>query len=160
MIIDTERFGTIELDDVQVIEFPLGLPGFEELTRFIIMETEESRPIYWLQSTENAYVCLPVVIPFEFMEDYYVEVRDFDLEELTIDDERDLLILNVVVIPEDLKLMTANLAAPIIINTRLGRGKQIIVDAKEMPVRFPIFERIMHKLKGGEQDAGTIQKEG
>lgn len=159
MYIETDRFGRIDLQNSKVIQFPLGLPGFEELKQFIIVEVDESKPLLWLQSTENRHVCLPVIIPFEFMDDYYIEIHDAELNDLQIEDKDDLLLMSVVVVPEDLSKMTANLAAPIVINARLGLGKQIIVDAKDMPVRFPIYDLIMQKLKGGSSDAGAVAEE-
>jgi flagellar assembly factor FliW len=159
MQIETQRFGTIELKDEKIIHFPVGLPGFEDIHEFILLEVEESRPLFWLQSTSNMYIALPVIIPFEILDDYYFQVRDQELEELHIEDQNDLLILCVVVIPEDIQNMTANLAAPIIVNTKPGIGKQIIIDAKETPVRFPIYELIMQKLKGGGQNAGVVEEE-
>ena len=51
MLIDTDRFGTFDTKDSKLIEFPLGLPGFEELHYFIILEVGQTKPIYWLQST-------------------------------------------------------------------------------------------------------------
>ena len=160
MVIDTERFGEVEISDEKVIKFPLGLPGFEELKKFVILEMNESKPLYWLQSATNKHISLPVIIPFEFIDEYIIDIRDYELSEIMIEDAKDLFILNVVVIPSDIKEMTTNLAAPIIINAAKGLGKQIIIDAKEMPIRFPIYDLIMTKLKGGEADAGTIEEEG
>jgi len=133
----------------------------EDLHKFIILEINETKPIYWLQSTENARIALPVIISFEIIEDYNIDIRENELEELRVESENDLLIMNVVVIPDDIKKMTVNLAAPIIINAKLGYGKQIIIDAKELPVRMPVYEAVMKSLvKGGEADAGTVEENG
>lgn len=156
MTIETERFGTFELKNQKRIEFPHGLPGLEDLTEFIIIQLNETRPIYWLQSTENKYVALPVIIPFEVLEDYYVQIRDNELEELRVESQNDLIIMNVVVIPEDISRMTANLAAPVVINAKYGIGKQIIIDAQELPVRFPVYDAVMQAAKGGLADAGAL----
>jgi flagellar assembly factor FliW len=158
MFIQTERFGDFELKDSKVIDFPLGIPGFEELHKFIILEIGETRPMYWLQSTENKYIALPVIIPFEYVEDYYIEIRDNEMQDLNIESKNDLLIMNVVVIPKDMTKMTVNLAAPIIINAKLGIGKQIIIDAADLPIRYPIYDAIMKSLIGGSQDAGTLKE--
>ncbi|MEL7608387.1 MAG: flagellar assembly protein FliW [Bacillota bacterium] len=160
MFIETERFGNFDLKDGRIIHFPLGIPGFEELHLFIILEISESRPLYWLQSVENKYIALPVIIPFDFVDDYYIDVRENELMELKIEDKNDLLVMNVVVIPEKIQNMTVNLASPIIINAREGLGKQIIVDAKELPVRYPIYTAIMERMKGGASNAGSIEKNG
>lgn len=161
MLIDTDRFGTFDTKDSKLIEFPQGLPGFEDLHYFIILEVGQTKPIYWLQSTENKFIALPVILTFEILDDYYIDIRDNELEELHVESQNDLLIMNVVVIPEAISKMTVNLAAPIVINAVRGVGKQIIVDAKTMPIRMPVYEAIMNKIaKGGQDDAGAVEKNG
>lgn len=161
MLIETDRFGSFDTKDSKLIEFPQGLPGFEELKQFIILEVPQSKPIYWLQSTENKYIALPVILSFEIMDDYYIDIRENELEELEVESQNDLLVMNVVVIPEKVEDMTINLAAPIIINAVRGMGKQIIIDARTMPIRWPAYEAIMRSLdKGGKQDAGVVEENG
>lgn len=160
MLIDTDRFGTFDTKESKIIKFPLGLPGFEDLFKFIILEVNNTKPIFWLQSTENKFIALPVIISFEILEDYNIDVRENELDELNIDSKNDLLIMNVVVIPSDLKEMTVNLAAPILINAKRGIGKQIIIDANELPIRFPVYEAVMKSLEGGEKNAGSVKKSG
>ena len=161
MLIDTDRFGTFDTKDSKLIEFPQGLPGFEDLHNFIILEVGQTKPIYWLQSTEDKYIALPVILTFEILDDYYIDIRDNELEELFVESQNDLLIMNVVVIPDPIEKMTVNLAAPIVINAVKGIGKQIIVDAKTMPIRMPIYEAIMKNIaKEGENNAGAVEKNG
>ncbi len=156
MYIETERFGSFKMDKSKSVHLPAGLPGFEDLRTFIIIKNEETQPLYWLQSTENKYIALPVVVPFELVDDYTIQIRDDELRELKVECQDDLLITNVVVIPEDITQMTVNLAAPIVINAKLGTGKQIIIDSKEMPMRFPIYDALMTFLKEGNKHAGTV----
>ncbi|MFA5675339.1 MAG: flagellar assembly protein FliW [Christensenellales bacterium] len=161
MLIETDRFGSFDTKDSKLIDFPQGLPGFEELRQFIILEVPQTKPVYWLQSTENKYIALPVILSFEIMDDYYIDIRENELEELQVESQNDLLVMNVVVIPDKIEDMTVNLAAPIIINAVRGVGKQIIIDAKTMPIRWPVYEAIMKSLdKGGEQDAGVVEENG
>jgi len=155
MLIET-RFGTSETNESKIITFPSGLPGFEDLHRFIIVETGNTKPIYWLQSAENKYIALPVVVSFAIINDYNIDIRENELEDLCVENENDLLILNVVVIPDDVTKMTVNLAAPVIINAKKGIGKQIIIDAAELPLRFPVYEAIRNSLKGDEKNAGAV----
>lgn len=162
MIIDTDKFGTFDTKDSKIIDFPLGIPGFEHLHKFIILEIGDTKPIYWLQSTEDKHISLPTIISFEIIDDYNIDIRDNDLDDLYVQSKNDLLIMNVVVIPTDIKAMTVNLAAPIIINAKRGIGKQIIIDAMELPIRFPIYEAILTSLtkKGGETNAGVVTENG
>ena len=154
MLIET-RFGTSETNDNKIISFPSGLPGFEELHQFIIIEVSNTKPIYWLQSTENEHIALPVIISFAILSDYNINIRENELEDLHVENKNDLLVLNVVVIPEDIRNMTVNLAAPVVINAKRGIGKQIIIDAAELPLRYPIYEAIKESAKGGSKDAGA-----
>ncbi|MDD5018156.1 MAG: flagellar assembly protein FliW [Eubacteriales bacterium] len=156
MLIDTDRFGSFDTKDSKIIEFPLGIPGFEDLRKFIILEVGDTKPVYWLQSTENKYIALPVIISFEILDNYNIDVRENELEELYVESKNDLLIINVVVIPSEVEKMTVNLAAPIIINAKRGIGKQIIIDAKELPIRFPVYDAVMKSINGGEKNAGSI----
>jgi flagellar assembly factor FliW len=54
--------------------------------------------------------------------------------------------------------MTANLAAPIIINTITGKAKQIVLSGSDYNVRTPIFPEICKVIAGeeGDADAGTV----
>ncbi len=149
------RFGTTETNENKIINFPSGLPGFEDLHQFIIIEAGNTKPIYWLQSAENKHIALPLIISFAILNDYNINIRENELEDLYVESENDLLILNVVVIPEDITKMTVNLAAPVVINAKRGIGKQIIIDAAELPLRYPIYEAIQESLRGGSKDAGT-----
>ena len=156
MIIETDKFGSFDTKDSKIIDFPAGLPGFEDLKKFIILEIKDTKPIYWLQSTEDCHVSLPVIITFEIFDDYNLDIRDNDLAELQFESKNDLLIMNVVVIPEEIEKMTVNLAAPIIINAKHGIAKQIIIDATDLPIRYPVYEALMKSLEGGDKDAGVI----
>lgn len=159
MIIDTDRFGSFDTKDSKLIEFPAGIPGFEDLHHFIILEIGQTKPIYWLQSTENKYIALPVILTFEVLDDYYIDIRENELEDLFVESQNDLLVMNVVVIPDQVEEMTVNLAAPIVINTKRGIGKQIIIDAQALSIRWPVYEAIMKSLlKEEEHDAGTVQE--
>jgi flagellar assembly factor FliW len=158
MLVETERFGSFEMDEEKRIKFPEGIPGFEDMRFFVIIRNEQTYPVYWLQSLESKYVALPVMVVFGVVEDYMVQLRDDDLQTLSVKSQDDLLVMNVVVIPEDVTQMTANLAAPIIVNAREGLGKQVIIDVNELPMRYPIYEAVLATLKGGSADAGVVSE--
>ncbi len=161
MVIDSAHFGTVEVDNEKIIVFEKGLPGFEEIKRFAIISVQQTRPFLWLQSLEQSSVALPLIDPFEVLDSYSIDVADEDITELNLDRQEDLLVFNVAVIPENLSLMTANLAAPILINVRRGIGRQVVIDTKDYRVREPIFDQVCKMLdidpKGGATNAGAEQ---
>jgi flagellar assembly factor FliW len=160
MILDTQRFGSFDTKENKLIDFPWGLPGFEDLHKFIILEVSNTWPVYWLQSAENKYIALPVVVSFEILEDYNIYIKENELQGLYVESKNDLLILNVAVIPDDMRNMTINLAAPVVINVKHGIGKQIIIDAKELPMKFPGYEVVMKRAKEGKKNAGAVSENG
>ena len=51
MRIQTAVFGELEICQDRIIFFKEGLPGFEELKRFVLIILEQTRPFLWLQAS-------------------------------------------------------------------------------------------------------------
>lgn len=137
----TKHFGEIQVDDRDVLVFPDGLPGFEEHTQFTLLGKEEApTPFFWLQSMENMDLALVVVDPFSIYEDYTVDVADEEIEVLQISDPDHVMTLCVVVIPEDVKQMRANLKAPLLINLLNNVGKQVMQQNDSLPIRYFLLQ--------------------
>ncbi len=159
MQIDTVRFGQVEVDEKKIITFRDGLPGLEEYKQFATLRFEDGNPILWLQCVTAPDICLPVLDSFATVPDYAFNISDADVEELEINGPEDLHVMSVIVIPDDIQQMTMNLAAPLIINTRLGIAKQIILGGGDYIVRFPIFAYVCRMIKEGDADAGSVQED-
>jgi len=149
MILDTIILGEIEVSDEKIIHFGKGLPGFEELHNFVLLNPEKMYPILFLQSVENSKIALPVINPFNVNKDYSPSVYDADLEELKITDAEDVILLNVMVVPADKKKMTVNMVAPIIINIKKLLGKQVILQNNQYSVREPLYDIFIGIKNGG-----------
>jgi len=121
MDILTRIFGKITINADQVLQFAEGLPGFEMLRRFTLVDLEQTRPFIWLQSLEQD-VALPLISPFMIQPDYSPDIDDAALAQLDLVSEEDLMVYAVVVIPPDVTRMTANLAAPVLINMKTTRA--------------------------------------
>ncbi|NLN46556.1 MAG: flagellar assembly protein FliW [Clostridiaceae bacterium] len=154
MHIQTTVFGELEINEDKIITFPEGIPGFENLTRFVMIILDQTKPFLWLQSVDED-VSIPVISPFEFDADYAPSIDDGQFAHLELEKEEDLLVLVVAVIPPVVTHMTANLAAPILINTAANIGIQALVENGEFPVRFPIFEAISRQMRKEALHAGT-----
>jgi flagellar assembly factor FliW len=158
MTIDTLRFGPVEVDEARILSFKSGLPGLEEYKGFAILRFEESFPIVWLQSVEDGRVCLPVIDTFAVSPDYAFEMSDEDVKELSISGPEDFHVLSVLVIPESLDQMTANLAAPIVVNTTTGASKQIIIGGGDYSARVPIFKELCALIREETANAGSVEE--
>ena len=160
MQIDTLRFGTVEVDEDKVIEFVDGIPGLDQYRKYALLQFEESYPIVWLQSMDDNGICLPVLDTFSVLPDYVFDIDESDVKSLELKEPEDIHVVSVVVIPDDIKGMTVNLAAPIIINTSTGKAKQIVLSGSEYNVRAPIFQEICNLVvrEEGAADAGSVKE--
>jgi flagellar assembly factor FliW len=134
--VQSPRFGSIEVEKTQIIEFEMGLPGFPDCTRFVILDHDRETPLKWLQALDRPEVAFLIVEPDQVVPGYQLKMPAGVLPALGWtdgDDAKDLgvfLILNV----EDGEL-TANLRAPVIVHVRERRALQVIVDDPDVPLR-------------------------
>jgi len=160
MEIDTIRFGTVEVDEKKVIVFSEGIPGLEEYRKYVLLQFEDSYPIIWLQSVDEGGICIPVLDTFSVLTGYVFDIDDTDVKELELNAPEELHVVSVLVIPEDIQQMTANLAAPIIINITTGKAKQIMLGGGDYNIRAPIFPDICRMVlrEEGDADAGSVKE--
>ncbi|MDR5659773.1 flagellar assembly protein FliW [Serpentinicella sp. ANB-PHB4] len=143
MKITTKNFGEIEINEKSVIDFIDGIPGFDHLKKFVLIENpEEDMQFHWLQSVDDGDVAFVVINPFLFKPDYDFEISENTIIKLQLEDPKDVAIYSIVVVPEDLTKMTANLAAPIVINTKNKKGKQVLLDSDKYSKRHYIMEEL------------------
>ncbi|MDR1581116.1 MAG: flagellar assembly protein FliW [Synergistaceae bacterium] len=134
------RFGELEIDDGDVIQFPLGIPGFEDKRRWILIGDEDNA-IMWMHSTDDEALALPVATPDAVKSDYNAQIPRESLEPIGNVREGDVAILIVVTIPPDRPWdMTANLKAPIVVNKAGRLAMQTIALNDDYDFRYPVLE--------------------
>jgi len=139
--IDSTRFGRIQLDDEDAIEFPHGLVGFEA-RRFALIAREPDAAFLWLHAIEDPSLALPVTDPYRFFADYAVELGDGEAERLGLPEDLDGVAAYVTVrAAERLEDFTANLRAPILVHD--GRAHQAINHAPGAELRAPLFGELV-----------------
>lgn len=142
MKMKTSRFGEYEYQLDDVLTFSKGLPGFREHHRFVLIKVEGS-PFMYLQAVEDGELAFIVVSPFEFFAEYEFNLNELIKLELNIQSEKDLVILNVISVKEDLESATINLAAPIVVNMNNRRGLQYILSDSNYSIRQPLFSPLI-----------------
>lgn len=148
MLIQTKYFGEIDLTDEKIITLEKGLMGFDEFKQYTILydcEKEEGTNISWFQSVDEPTLALPVINPLIVKEDYNPVVEDELLQALGDINEENLVILITMTVPEDIKEMSVNLKAPIIINADTRKGAQIIVENQDYEVKYKIYDVLKKK---------------
>jgi len=140
MIIKTRDFGEEEISENVVIDFPNGVYAFEDDKRFVLLSPcGENKYPMWLQSIDNPNLCFIVFDPSEFVDGYSVEL-DEDAKSIVGGDSAPLDYLCMAVVPNDFIDTTVNLKSPIVINSFLKKGVQIIA-AENYPIKFPAFKK-------------------
>lgn len=125
--------------DETILSFPAGLAGFEKITEFRLFEPSGGYPLRFLQSVaqpELSFVCMDAAA---IKIDYEVPLSEDDAAFLALEKPEDALVLALVVVPEDPRRMTANLAGPLVINTRTKKGRQVLLDTSQFPLQHPVF---------------------
>ena len=142
MRIESDFFGSIEFDVQSIIDFPLGLPGFEQARRFVCVDQPALRPLVYLQNLEAPWLCFPT-LPARVIEPSYV----FDIgpgEAQTLGwrskDEglgTDLLCLAILNTGDSIG-PTANLLSPVVVNVQTRIGLQVMQTHSQYDVRYPL----------------------
>lgn len=124
MKITTYQFGDIEFDENSIINFEKGLFGFENLTKFILLHTDEN-VFFWFNSIDEPEITFPMV-NLRMIDDSY-PVND-SLEVFG------MATLN----PDPLKI-TLNMKAPVYINQNDKTGYQTILDKDNFKIDYNLF---------------------
>lgn len=141
MRIDSTRFGSIEVRDDAVVDFPdglIGLPG----RRFALVAQSPDSPFYWLHAVDEPAIAVPVTNPWLFFSDYDVKISDEDARRLELQRPDDAEILCVVRACPELADFTVNLVSPVVINAASLLGRQVINEVGGYAVRQPLFAEV------------------
>lgn len=127
MKVETTRFGTLEVDESTLISMPGGMLGFESCTRFLLLQHRAGSDFRWFQSAEEPAVAFFVVDPITHFANYEVEISDADAEKLHLTNSDDAAVLVILTVSNGGKDISANLAAPIIINSKEQIAAQVVL---------------------------------
>ena len=126
--IENSQFGIMEVESKEIITFPEGLLGFEDIKRFTILTLKEYEPFQWLVAVDEQDLTFPIVSPVLVIPDYAPTITRDQTEILGNFDEKDLLMYLIVSINQDGKKATANLRGPVLINLKTNKGIQIVLE--------------------------------
>ncbi|MEO7145604.1 MAG: flagellar assembly protein FliW [Bryobacteraceae bacterium] len=122
----TTQFGPIEYREDAVVEFPHGLPAFEDQTRFLAIERPGYGPIVFLQSLLRPELCF-LTLPVPLVDPaYQLSLAREELAALDLQDaDTGVLCLAILSVAEN-RAVTANLLAPVVVNRANRRAVQAV----------------------------------
>ena len=148
--VNTKAYGKIDVDERQLIHFPFGIFGFENLKDFVLLDAAQ-QPFYWLQSLDVKETAFVLINPLVFRKDYELDVLKGDLEEIGLSggEEDNILLFAIVTVPQNQQKMSANLQGPVVINRDNKQGRQSIT----LDPRWKTKHYILEELSGGKEEA-------
>lgn len=158
MTIETGRFGKIEVSEETLLRFPSGLVGFPAIQEFVVLDVAEDCQYQWFQAIKEPDLAFVIIDVHLLDQKFKAEVSDEGLAELEITSSDPILILAVVTIPAgEPDQATANLRAPLVVNLRTRRGKQLILH-ESIPLRFPLMrnEAMTQPMSVIENEAASV----
>ena len=131
------RFGEVSYEADQILQFPEGLIGLDQLQRFLVMPNRKEGPLFWIQSVDDPDFAFVVTDPTHFFRDYLIGPDERERAKLGIDADGACHALAIVSISENREI-TLNLSGPILYAPATSRGLQVILDDPRYDTRTPL----------------------
>lgn len=114
MQIKTARFDVVEVDEGKIINFPWGIPGFEDLKRYVLLEYQQG-PFQWLQAVDDDAVAFPICPPDILGVTY--QITEEAKKTIKIEKDEDLLVMNMVSFKAGKDIIRFHMRSPLLFNT-------------------------------------------
>ena len=137
MIIQTTRFGAVEVEDDRIVRFPTGLLGFSGYTSFALLQPDDQGMFFWLQSTENPELAFVVTDPSLWAPEFQANLRREQMDDLALEKLEDAQVF--VVVNKRDRVLTANMQGPIVVNTINRQGMQLVLAEKRWTTRHELM---------------------
>jgi flagellar assembly factor FliW len=129
---------TATMHDFPVIDLVHPLPGFPDQRQFALVQLDEGGMLCQLRSLDDPDLRFLVMPPMAFFPDYAPEVGDDVVADLQITSADDVIVLLVLNAGDSLDTTTANLMAPVLLNTATLRASQVILDDPDLSIAAPL----------------------
>jgi flagellar assembly factor FliW len=140
---ETARFGSLEIQDQDILVFPDALYGFDQEKEFALLPLDPTieSPMEWLQSLTSRELAFIVTDPFLFIPEYKMVLSESEQTQLGIESMESVVVRVIVTIPKVHTEMTANLVAPIVINQKKSLAKQVVLTNAEYDTKHSLMSK-------------------
>lgn len=152
MKVNTTRFGELQVNEQDILNFSEGLLGFDSLKKYFVVDPGDSTLILWLQSTEDSSIAFPIIEPKIFKPDYIAKLLPADMNSVGLEALSDAKIYSILTIPANITEMSANLKAPIVINNQKKIAKQIVLQDSKLSVKFEMYKDLKQYIVAYNSD--------
>ena len=127
-----------DMPEIPVNEMVHPMPGFPDHSRFALVQLDDDGVLCSLTSLEQPGVRFLVVPPVRFFPDYAPTVDDEAVADLQVSSASEILVLCVLTAGASLADTTANLMAPVLVNTATCKAIQVILDDPDLSLAAPL----------------------
>jgi flagellar assembly factor FliW len=142
MKIETKFKDIVEVKKSDILNFEQGLPGFQAENKFALIPIEET-DLSLLQSIQTSELAFIITDPFIFFKDYDFELSTIEQELLDINEEKEVFVQVILTVADPFEKTTANLKAPIIINTKNNKCKQVVLADERYRTKHLLIEALI-----------------
>lgn len=125
--------------DVPVIDLVHALPGFPDDRHFALVQLDDDGHLCALRSLDRPDLRFLVVPPAHFFSSYAPVIDDDTVADLGIESADDVLVLVILTAGATLADTTANLLAPVVVNTRTQQACQVVLDDATLSTATPVL---------------------
>lgn len=136
LILESRRFGRLEVEEDALITVE-DILGFENLRRYILVEHDGESPLHWLISVDEPEIGFVVVEAGKVFAGYEIDLGPAEAEALELEEGDQPAVLVILSVGGGGQV-TANLKAPLVVNPRTRRGKQVVQQERDYPLRYPL----------------------
>lgn len=138
MLIETTRFGQVEVEEARIIRFPKGLLGFPRFKQYVLIESGKDSTFWWLQSIDLPELAFVVTDPSLFVPTYQVPIKPEQLSELGISSIEEAQVF--VIVNKREHTLTGNLQGPLVVSVQQRIGEQLVLSDRRFTTRVPLIE--------------------
>ncbi|TFD95790.1 flagellar assembly protein FliW [Jeotgalibacillus sp. R-1-5s-1] len=143
----TKYHGEINETDFPALTFEEGIPGFPAEKDFVLVPLDQQSPFTVMQSKKEPELAFIIVNPFDFYPDYEIQLSDTTIAKLGIEQESDVMIFSILTVQNPFKNTTANLQAPVVLNKKNKKARQIILNQSEYSTKHLITSPLVKEKR-------------
>ena len=138
--LDTPRFGTIAAAEDTLLNFPHGVIGLPQCRRFARLPFDDAALGFeWFQCVDDVSIAFLTIDPHTYFPAYTASVAPEQLADIDLGTESEGEVRCIVTVPANVADMTANLLAPIVVNTSRGLAKQVVLGDPRYATQHRLF---------------------
>lgn len=142
MEITTRDFGTVQVEDDAIYEFPEGLYGFEEDKQFAIFaKSFEDVSFLYLQSVQSPVPCFFVFEPWDLCPGYQPLLSKEDMAACGVKNIEELIFLVIASVPGSIEKLSINIKSPVVLNPKTRKARQVILQNPAYTARYLPFQK-------------------